>query len=396
MPKIFRLLLATSLSFCMVFFALPAHATTPDPTMQGGTEGVLFVTEMTDGAIYIGDFKSTPTPKSIFWQDTASSVNQVAVTSGYVAWASNGGGSNIRGKVLISPIATTAGTITTVSLPLTGSTVPVIHALAADYFGERFYAAASDNKIYSFKSDGTDLRIELSHSSVMKIRWGMWVDSYNNTLTYCTFSNYVNGADTPGDLFQFTITGSTVSAPVTLKANFLQDCDGVGVDPVDGKVFAASSAAPWASFATYLPSDPSSFATIAYNPVLTSTAPSSMFVSHSTGKFYFTTEQYVHEANFDGTQVRTLYVGTHTGAGFQNLAVYYGATIANINSTAAAARGDVPQSSSGTSSISTSSSPSLAATGDRTGTAPYFFAGAAILFGLGMLLLRNTIIRKRR
>lgn len=48
------------------FMGTAAHAL-PDPNAQGGADGVIFFTEATDGAIYVGDFKTSPTAKSVFW-----------------------------------------------------------------------------------------------------------------------------------------------------------------------------------------------------------------------------------------------------------------------------------------------------------------------------------------
>jgi hypothetical protein len=52
-----------------------------------------------------------------------------------------------------------------------------------------------------------------------------------------------------------------------------------------------------------------------------------MFVSHTTGKLYFASENRVYESNLDGSALRSLY----SGSNIQNLAIYYGASISTIS-----------------------------------------------------------------
>ena len=342
MQKIISIFIATFI-FTMLGLgvASSASASVPDANLQGGSTGVLFMTEESDGTIYVGDFTNTPSAKSVYWHQADSWVDSIAVTSSRVAWSSLNATlptsndpvhSDLRGKVLISDVGAIAGAITTVTIPDDPAVagLPSVTSLAADYFGERFYVTTNEGKIYSFFSDGTDVTLVAAAASVATVNWGLWADGYNNTLVYC---------NTGGSLYKSTITGTAVSAPVLLKSAFLTGCDGLGVDPVDGKIFGATYANnPPVSFNTFAPAT-NTQATVNFTASsVTGLAPSSMFVSHITSKIYFTTELNVYEVNYDGTGARVLYSGSHTTRGFENIAVYYGATLGNITTTGAAAQ----------------------------------------------------------
>lgn len=314
----------------------PAHAV-PDASSQGGADGVLFMTEKTDGAIYVGDFKATPTAKSTYWQSDGSLVDEVAVTQTRVAWASSAEAnpnatpprlaSNIQSKVLISNVGTKAGTVTTVDIPNSA----VISGLAADYFNERFYLTTKAGDIYSVKSDGTDLvKLINADASVQAVSWGFWFDSYNAKAYWCNGSSQAS----TGTLTSATLNGSTLSTPTTLDSSFLAKCDGLGIDPSTQTIFAAAYQPVTAGGDDYWMSytQPAGAKTTLTITGTSKLAPSSMFVSHATSKIYFTTEDYVYEVGYDGTGLRTLYTGTHTSSGFENLAVYYGKTLDTINS----------------------------------------------------------------
>jgi hypothetical protein len=64
----------------------PAHAI-PNPAQQGGADGVLFFTDINDGAIYLGNIRQTQLHKSVFWQESGIKVNSVAVTETRIAWS---------------------------------------------------------------------------------------------------------------------------------------------------------------------------------------------------------------------------------------------------------------------------------------------------------------------
>jgi hypothetical protein len=284
------------------------------PTSQGGSDGVLFMTEKTDGAIYIGDIQNPTAPKATFWLDAASSVDQVSVTQTRIGWASRTSGS-IEGKVLISDIDLTAGTIDEVAVPGTGG----ILALGASIQDETFYAIRND-KIYVIPSAGGSPVLALTDASLASVEWGLWVDGYNQKVFWCSQSN-LYGTEMNGD--------GTLANLTTLFTGTNPNCDGLGVDPVTERLYMASySASPRFSWAN---ADGTGSVTEIFAPdVPSGGAPSSMFVSHDTGKIYMAREDAVYELNFDGSGVRVLYTGSHGSNGFQNLAVAYGRTIDNV------------------------------------------------------------------
>lgn len=98
----------------------------------------------------------------MFWQQSGSKVDSVAVTGTLIAWSSltSVSGDPLYGKLLISDIALTSGTITTAAIHGT----PKVTSLAADYFAERFYITTNAGDIYSISSDGTDVYLALSGS----------------------------------------------------------------------------------------------------------------------------------------------------------------------------------------------------------------------------------------
>lgn len=368
-----------------------AFAAAPDPNVQGGAHGVMYITESTDGAIYVGDFESSPTAKTVFWQQAGTNVDEVAVTQSRIAWTSKNINSPLRSKIYISKVGTTAGTITTVTIP--GNVVVV--GLGADYFNERFYAATSDGKLYSVNGDGTDLNLALTHAPLANVSWGMWVDSYNSRIYYCEWNN-IQGQTTNKGLWSASFSGASVSAPQNLVANFMTSCDGLGVDPVTQKVFAAGSNGVWATY------DGSTAAPLSIPDVVsgarTDGAPSSMFVSHSTGKIYFTTEQHVYEVDYAGNSgLRVLYtnVAGRNSQGFENLAVFYGQTLATIDAvqlvTPPLSSTATSAPSAGQASAATVGAPTLA----KTGLFAEYQAMAAVSLMLTGAVLLTTIRRKK-
>jgi hypothetical protein len=358
----------------------PAHAV-PNPAQQGGAEGVLFFTEVTDGAIYVGNIGQTQLPKTVFWQESGSKVDSVGVTETRIAWSSKTAvsGDPLFGKVLISDIALTAGTITTVAIP--GN--PKVTSLAADYFAERFYITTNAGDIYSISSDGTDVYLAVSGAvagttisdAIKDVAWGSWVDPYNSNLYFCTWGT--------GNVWKSTITGTTVSTPAVLKAGALTSCDGVGVDPATQQVFLAAvnpSPGAWSSM-----TQAGVLTTITPSPSTVGGAPSSMFVSHSTQKIYFSTELNVYEMGYNGSSLVSLYSGPNITSGIQNIAVYYGAnqsTLAQVVAAAKAAQNPVVPPD-----------PALATTGVQESQNIWTaIAGlSAMSFGLYLLSLRLRI-----
>ena len=221
--------------FAVCLSAIPASATM-NPANQGGSTGVLFFAEETDGAIYVGDFNNPPTAKSIYWQQNGSKVNLLAVTQSRIAWSSiySNVGDQLRGKILISDVGVTAGTITTVTIPGT----PDITSLSSDLFGERFYVTTSLGDIYSLKSDGTELTLAYDavsgssiETAIKDVNIGAWYDSYNSAFYFCQWGS-------SGKTWKSTSNGAILNTPTVLNSNpAAPTCDGLGVDPYDQKVF---------------------------------------------------------------------------------------------------------------------------------------------------------------
>lgn len=363
----------------------PAHAT-PNPAQQGGADGVLFFTEITDGAIYLGNIGQTQLPKTVFWQESGSKVDSVAVTETRIAWSSKtaASGDPLFGKVLISDVALTAGTVTSVAIP--GN--PSVTSLAADYFAERFYITTNAGDIYSISSDGTDVYLAVSGSvagttisnAIKDVLRGLWVDPYNSNLYFCTWGT--------GNVWKSSITGTTVSTPAVLKAGALTSCDGIGVDPATQQVFLAAvnpSPGAWSSM-----TQAGVLTTITPSPSTVGGAPSSMFVSHSTQKIYFSTELNVYEMGYNGSSLVSLYSGPNTTNGIQNIAVYYGANQGDIDQVIAAAKAAqnpvVPPVSP-----TSSPDPSLASTGVQDSHNMLLGIAGLSAISLGLYLLSVRI-----
>ncbi len=324
----------------------PANASTiPAANTQGGSEGVLYFTEPGIGTIHIGDIGATPSTASVFWEDAASKVDQVAVTQKRIAWASQNATSNMRNQVKISNVGLVAGTITTVNIDLPSGRIT---SLTADPFGERFFITTSVGDIWLIPSNGVSSRRVFdgrtgadwgtdklkAKEAIEKVWWGAWFDPYNSKYYFCTLT--ATPSFDSSRIYVASVTGTTMALPTVVRSSGsevrVQTCDGLGVNPSTQEMFALSTQSrPGMWFRVTAqgvstrvnPRVGDSTSTGAVN----SGVPSSMFVSHTTGKLYFTTESAVFESNFNGTNTRTLY----TGADLQNLAVYYGASLSTID-----------------------------------------------------------------
>ena len=334
--KFLGLFLVSTLAFLGLSVGTEARASSiPSANSQGGSEGVLYFTEPGIGTIHIGDIGSTPSTASVFWVDAASKVDQVAVTQTRIAWATQDATSNMRDQVKISNIGLTAGTITTVTIPsLSGR----ITSLTADTFGERFFITTSVGDIWLIPSNGTSSTKVFNGSSnagvkaaVEKVWWGSWYDSYNSKYYFCTYDT--SGFDA-SRLYVASVTGSTMALPSLIQSSGspvrVHTCDGLGVNPSTQEMFALSTQSRPGLWIRVTAQG----ASTQVNPrgadnlgAVNSGAPSSMFVSHTTGKLYFASETNIFESNLNGTNTRTLYNGTS----LQNLAVYYGASLSTIN-----------------------------------------------------------------
>ena len=307
--------------------------------VQGGSDGVIYFTEKNLGVIYLGEiWATTQTPQTVYWSDAASQVDTIAVTQRRIAWSSQDPTSNMAGKVKISDIGTASGVITTVTIPTSGPAVRIT-SLTSDLFGERFFLTTSAGDVWSLTSDGLNLTKVFDGSTNLAVKtavsavfWGAWYDAYNSNYYFCQYGSAAK-------VWKATVTGSTMATP-TFMTNGptpvgVNACDGLGIDPFTQTLVAvrASSPYPWTLITSAgVSTEISNFATDSngvnqVTPARTG-APSSMFVSQSTGKMYFATETNLYETDYaTGNNTRVLY----TGAGMQNIAVFYGTTAATVN-----------------------------------------------------------------
>lgn len=305
--------------------------------IQGGSDGVIYFTEKNLGVIYLGEiWATTQTPQTAYWSDSASQVDTIAVTQRRIAWSSQDPTSNMAGKVKISDIGTSAGAITTVTIPTSGPAVR-INSLTSDLSGERFFLTTGAGDVWSLSSDGLTLTKVFDGSTnaaaktaVSTVFWGAWYDSYNSNYYFCQYGSAAK-------VWKARVTGSTMATPTFLTNGAtpvgVDFCDGLGIDPFTQTLISVSARSPYpwtlitsAGVATDVTNFSSDNGTTAMPA--RSGAPSSMFVSSSTGKMYFATETNLYETDYaTGNNTRVLY----TGSGMQNLAVFYGTTAATVN-----------------------------------------------------------------
>ena len=345
------------------------------PTSQGSADGVLYVAEITDNTVYIGDIGNPTSPIGTFWFRAGSLVDQVAVTQNHVAWAAGDDTSTIANKVLIAPIGLEAENTVTVDMPGTDR----VSGLAADATGNLIYASVGDT-IYAINATTGNYVTSHTNDSVSDISWGLWVDGYNDRIYYC------DAMGSTGDVYGGNLSGTGVASGVTvIHAAVNDNCDGIGNDPVTGRVYTASYAASSYNVEpmifAWMNGDGTGTPTEIAVPSAESYAlPSSMYISHDTGKIFWSEEGYVREMNLDGSGMRTLYTGSHSSSGgFQNLAITFGTTLADLEAT----------SGGGGSGGGGSSNEGLASTGGNT-------VAATIAVVLGFVVLGAGVFARRR
>ena len=399
------------------FAATPALAS-PNPATQGGASGVIYFTEAQGGSpgIYIGDFSSAA--KTAYWIRSGSRVDLLATTERKVAWGSSQPSlaSNIAGTVMIADVGLVASNPITVTIP-PGANPTILRSIASDPFGEKFYITTTEGDIWSLTSDGQNLTKVFDSTTdatvktaVSNIYYGSWFDPYNSNFYFCSYSN----ERTPSNphirtIMKASVTGSSMSLPAPVLDSSSQpiqvyDCDGVGVNPATQEIIALKATGPylapyandiynWSRISSAgVKTDITNFKLTDGTDIDRTTygggnaqyvAPSSMFISHSTSKMYFSTEKAVFETDYDGNNTRALYAG---GTSIQSIAVYYGATVSTID--------NVVQNLSqqnGTPSGSSTASQNLANTGMNNSL---FIASGAL--GMSLIILGSVMIYARR
>lgn len=395
----------------------PAIAT-PDPNTQGGNSGVVYFAEEQSSSpgIYVGDFASAA--KTAYWAGSGSRVNLVAATDRKVAWGSTQPSlaSNIAGTVMIADVGLLASNPITVTIP-PGTIPTVLRSITSDPFTEKFYITTTEGDIWSLSSDGQNLSKVFDgttdatvKAAVSKIYFGSWFDPYNSNFYFCSFSDR-GSPNQIKSLMKASVSGTSMSLPTPVLDNAnnpiqLDECDGVGVNPATQEIITLKATGPYAptyaNDAYYWSRISSSGArtditnfklpdgtdidrkTYGGTGSVRTVAPSSMFISHSTSKMYFSTETAIFETDFDGNNTRALYTG---GTSFQSIAVYYGATVSTIDSIVQ----NLPPLGSGSTSGSSTAAQNLA----NTGMSNSLLTASGAL-GLSLIILGGVMMFARR
>lgn len=294
--------------------AAPAQAVAE----QGSATGTLYVAEISSNTIWVGDIGNPPGDKTAFWTGANSGPDQVATTLTSVAWSSSapGAGSALDNKLLIAPIARTAANIVEVSLP--GD----VKSLAADIGNDRILASVN-NTIVSVKTDGTDLRTIVTDNN-LEGYGSEWAHFWSLAIDEIDHKIYASGEDSDGVaiIAEYTMDASNlVEQSRRVVYSGVDAVNGLFVDPISKILY-------WTRFE----GDAVCKGTVDglnQETILASAGnyPTGAVISNATGKFYFTTEDFVYEMNLDGTGLRQLYAGEYTGSGFEGLAVAFGVTL---------------------------------------------------------------------
>lgn len=125
----------------------PAAAAVTSTPVVGGLPSTMFLTDGAGGTnkLYRVDMTTTPMKTTLFWSDTTSGLDQVAVSKDFVAWSGGAGAtSSAYQRVLIArQDADPALLASTPNSYITNQYFPgyKVGALAADPNSNRFYAA---------------------------------------------------------------------------------------------------------------------------------------------------------------------------------------------------------------------------------------------------------------
>lgn len=276
---------------------------------QGSSVGLVFISDMTTGGVWVGDISANPQDKELFWSAAGSAIDQVATTDTMVAWsASVSEDSQYQNKLFIAPIAHTAENVVTVDFDAS------VSALASDQAGERFFAV-SDGKIWKINSNGTG-KVEVANNEMLYANfWSLAFDPVNRIL--------YSGNDAAWTILKFQLDSNYLnggSGTEIFNDSVVEGIDGLFVDTVGDRLL-------WTSYGDQsihvMDTDGSGHAVL-FDSLSLGDAPSGMIWSAATSKMYFTVEQRFVETNIDGTSPRTLYTSGFTGSGFEGFAIAFG------------------------------------------------------------------------
>ena len=297
-----------------VAFALMLTGLASSANAQGSATGLVFISHMTDGAVWVGDIGANPEAHSVFWQAAGSAIDQVAVTDTMVAWSSAyTEDTQYQNRVYLAPIARTAENVVTVTFNAN------IQALASDQAGEIFFVM-SDGIIYKLNSDGTGkVAVVTDLDNLPDSAWALAFDPTRHIL--------YAGIDTAGKIMKYQLDNSNLNGDggtVVYEDATAENSDGLFIDPVANKL-------TWSAYGFNQGIRSVNADGTDYSFILDSSsignAPSGMVISNSTSKMYFTVESGLIETDLTGGNVRTLYTSGVTEQGFQGFAIAFGITM---------------------------------------------------------------------
>ncbi len=302
--KTTRGLVAALAALGLMFTSLTGSA-----NAQGSAVGLVFISDIATGGVWVGDISANPQDKELFWSATGSGIDQVATTDTMVAWSSSEPDDAAYGnKLFIAPIAHEAQNVVTVTFDAN------VQALASDQAGEKIYAV-SDGKIWKINSDGTG-KVEVADNNMLYANyWSLAFDPVNRIL--------YSGNDGAWTILKFQLDNNYLNGGAGVEVfndSVVEGIDGLFVDTVGNRLL-------WTSYGdqsvhsinTDGTNHSALFETLAFGG-----APSGMIYSDSTGKLYFTVEEGFIETNIDGSSPRTLYTSGVNEMGFQGFAIAFG------------------------------------------------------------------------
>ncbi len=295
-------------------FALMLTGLAGSANAQGSATGLVFMSHMTDGAVWVGDIGANPAAHSVFWQAAGSAIDQVAVTDTMVAWSSAfTEDTQYQNRVFLAPIGRTAENVVTVTFPY------LVQGLASDQTGEKFFVL-SDGKIFILNSDGTGkTEIVSDQSNLIGSYWALAIDTTNHKI-YAT-------NDENGELFVYQLDSNNMngdSGTLLLQVETLINSDGLWIDTPGNRIVWTGYNDNYGVHQVNL--DGSNYQYVVDTSSI-GTAPTGMIISNSTSKMYFTVEEKMIETDLSGNNPRVLYESGYNSSGFEGFAIAFGITM---------------------------------------------------------------------